>query len=125
MNVRIIDIVTFWRKTETNTGRGLTSAWSEIGRSRAGRVDAGVSEGQAAGTIAAQISARFLVLRNSVTMGLTPADALQCRGQTFGIIGIRDADRRRQRAASTFRRSPPAKAPSPPDTSRYIRAGTA
>jgi SPP1 family predicted phage head-tail adaptor len=94
MTAMLDTLLTFHRRTDTNTGLGTTTAWADLGRVWAHRVDMAVAESVAAGTIQADRTVNYMVRKNSLTKTVRPADALIDKGVTYQIIGIKDAPRR-------------------------------
>lgn len=86
--------ITLRRKTEVNTGLGLTATWADLGTIWAGRKDVSDGEKMAAGGVMSTLAARFVVRSSSLTRGLTPKDALIEGGRTFQITGIKELGRR-------------------------------
>lgn len=86
--------ITLRRKVETNTGLGVTEAWSDLGTIWASRKDVSDGEKVAAGRMMATLAARFVVRSFELTRSLTPKDALIEGGKTFDIMGIKELDRR-------------------------------
>lgn len=86
--------ITLRRKTDTNTGLGVTEAWVDLGTIWAGRKDVSDGEKMAAGGVMATLAARFVVRSSELTRGLTPKDAMIEGGKTFQIMGIKELDRR-------------------------------
>lgn len=94
MTAKLSLLITFRRKTEVNTGLGVTAAWADLGRAWAHRADVGVAEGVAAGAIEARTGVRFVMRKTIVTLDLRPTDVLIDRGVTFQVTGIREMQRR-------------------------------
>lgn len=86
--------ITLRRKTETNTGLGMTEAWADLGTIWASRKDVSDSEKAAAGKMQAVVVSRFIVRSSSLTRTLTPKDELIEGGLTFRITGIKELGRR-------------------------------
>lgn len=86
--------ITLRRKTETNTGLGVTMTWADLGTVWASRKDVSDGEKMAAGGVMATLAARFVVRSSTLTRGLTPKDALIEGGKTFQIMGVKEMGRR-------------------------------
>lgn len=93
MGAQLNLMIVFRRRTETNTGSGITTVWADIGRAWAHRADGVAGEGEALGGLVARIAVRFVVRRNALTLGLTARDAIMDRGRAYQISGIRQMDR--------------------------------
>lgn len=60
----------------------------------ASRRDVSDAEKLSSGAVLAELTAHFRVRSSALTRGLTTADRLTCEGQTFNILGIKQADAR-------------------------------
>lgn len=85
--------VQFQRFTATPDGYGgQTLAWADHGEEIAAlRADVKDTEAMEAGVWRSRLMTRFMVRSTEFTRGLTTEDRVSCEGQTFEIVGIKQA----------------------------------
>ncbi|WP_417587401.1 head-tail adaptor protein [Pararhodobacter oceanensis] len=86
----------FYRFTEIDDGYGTVEVWAALGSPiPAARTDISDGEKWRAGAVSATVTTRFQVRSTTFTRDLTPKDRIECEGETFEIVGIKQAPGRR------------------------------
>lgn len=89
--------VQFRRFTEEDDGFGVVQFWADHGSPvSASRKDIADGEKWRAQQIQATVTTRFQVRSSEFTRAIMPQDRLACEGETFEIVGIKQAGGRRQ-----------------------------
>lgn len=90
--------VTFLRAVISfNSFNEPESTWSDLIEVWARYSEPSAAESYRAQEVGAEISARFLVRRNSVTATIDERDRVSYRGRDYNITGVRDVDQGRNR----------------------------
>jgi head-tail adaptor len=89
--------VQFRRATLTDDGFALVEVWANHGDPHpAAKRDLSDGERLRAGEVQAHVTTRFVLRWSPFTADLTPKDRLVCEGREFEIVGIKEAEGRRQ-----------------------------
>jgi SPP1 family predicted phage head-tail adaptor len=87
--------VQFRRSTLSDNGLTEVETWADHGTPVwASKVDVSDGEKLRADQVAANLTSRFIVRRNSFSIGLTAKDQITYGGDTFSIYGIKEIDSR-------------------------------
>lgn len=87
----------FHRRTLIDDGFGMVESWAPHGQPVwALRADISDGERWRAGEVAAHVTSRFQVRSTPFTRDINPVDRIECEGESFNIVGVKQAAGRRQ-----------------------------
>ncbi|MCC5984538.1 MAG: head-tail adaptor protein [Rhodobacteraceae bacterium] len=82
----------FHRRTLTQGAFGMEESWAPHGQPVwALRADITDGERWRAGEVAASVTTRFQVRSTEFTRGIDPRDRIECEGELFEIVGVKQA----------------------------------